>query len=312
MIKKKNSAATYFVFALLLGAFIGSSAPPARADQGGVGFWLPGAFASLAATPLTPGWTWAFIYLHSSVDGGGNVAASRSIGFPNLNVNLNINLRADLDARVDLGVVSPTYVFQTPVFGGQFAVTMLGIYGRQEATIDATLNGSLGPIGFAAQRSVTQSMWGFGDIFVEPTLRWNNGVHNYMVYALTNLPVGAYDSSRLVNLGLGHWGIDAGGGYTYFNPQTGNEFSFVTGFTYNFENPDLDYKNGIDWHFDWGASHFFSKQFYAGIAGYGYQQITGDSGPGATLGDFRSRVFAVGPQFGYLFPAGDMQGTVQR
>src|SRR5215472_18884435 len=29
------------------------------------------------------------------------------------------------------------------------------------------------------------------------------------------------DSARLSNLGIGHGAIDAGGGYTYFDPQTG-------------------------------------------------------------------------------------------
>jgi hypothetical protein len=143
---------------------------------------------------------------------------------------------------------------------------------------------------------------------VQPTLRWNQGVHNYMVYGMMNLPVGAYDSTRLVNLGLGHWSVDAGGGYTYFNPQTGNEFSVVSGFTYNFVNPSLDYQNGIDWHLDWGASHFVSKQVHVGLVGYAYQQVTGDSGAGATLGEFKSRVFGVGPQIGFLFPVGGMQG----
>jgi hypothetical protein len=33
------------------------------------------------------------------------------------------------------------------------------------------------------------------------------------------------------NLGIGHGAIDAGGGYTYFNPQTGHELSGVLGFT---------------------------------------------------------------------------------
>jgi hypothetical protein len=192
MTHTKTRATKWLATAALLATAMGLSAPAARADQGGVGYWLPGSFASLAAAPMTPGWSWAFIYLHSSVDAGGNVAASRSIGFPNRNVNLNVNLRADLDARADLGVFSPTYVFATPVFGGQFAVTVLGIYGRQEATIDAKLNGNLGPIGFAAERSINQSMWGFGDVFVQPSLRWNQGVHNYMVYAMTSLPVGAY------------------------------------------------------------------------------------------------------------------------
>ena len=145
MTKKKTRATKGLSTVALLASVIGLSAPPARADQGGIGYWLPGSFASLAATPMTPGWSWAFIYLHSSVDAGGNVAASRSIGLPNRNVNLNINLRADLDARVDLGVFSPTYVFETPVLGGQFAISVLGIYGRQEATIDARINGNLGP-----------------------------------------------------------------------------------------------------------------------------------------------------------------------
>jgi hypothetical protein len=36
--------------------------------------------------------------------------------------------------------------------------------------------------------------------------------------------------------------------------------------------------------------------------------LTADNGAGATLGDFKSRVFAIGPQIGYLFPVGDMQG----
>ncbi len=297
--------------AAILGLLIAATAGltgNARADQGGVSFWLPGAFGSLAATPLVPGWSMAAIYLHSTVSAGGGVAASRAINFPNRTVNLTVNLDAQLRARVDIGVLSPTYVFASPVFGGQFAVTVLALYGRQEANITANVTGNLGPIGFAAERSITRSIDAWGDVFIQPTLRWNQGVHNYMVYSMVNLPVGAYDSARLVNLGLGHWAIDAGGGYTYFNPQTGFEFSAVTGFTYNFKNPSLDYQNGVDWHLDWGASHFATKNIHVGLVGYAYQQITGDSGPGATLGPFESRVFGVGPQIGFIFPVADMQG----
>jgi hypothetical protein len=60
-------------------------------------------------------------------------------------------------------------------------------------------------------------------------------------------------------------------------------------------------------HLDWAASHFISKQVHIGLVGYSYQQLTGDSGAGATLGDFKSRVLAIGPQIGFLFPVGDMQ-----
>jgi hypothetical protein len=36
----------------------------ALADAGGLRFWLPGTFGSLAATPVTPGWAYSTIYLH--------------------------------------------------------------------------------------------------------------------------------------------------------------------------------------------------------------------------------------------------------
>jgi hypothetical protein len=45
-----------------------------------------------------------------------------------------------------------------------------------------------------------------------------------------------------------------------------------------------------------------------GVVGYTYQQVTDDHGAPAILGGFRSRVSAVGPQMGFLFPAGHMQG----
>ena len=41
------------------------------------------------------------------------------------------------------------------------------------------------------------------------------------------------------------------------------------------------------------------------MVGYAFQQLTGDSGAGAVLGDLKSRVFGVGPQIGYVFPLGD-------
>jgi hypothetical protein len=55
-------------------------------------------------------------------------------------------------------------------------------------------------------------------------------------------------------------------------------------------------------------SQFLSKQVFVGLVGYGYQQITDDFGQHPILGGFRSRVVGVGPQAGFLFPAGDMQG----
>src|SRR5262249_9814400 len=124
---------------------------------------------------------------------------------------------------------------------------------------------------FSLFDSINDSVSGFGDVFPLATLRWNSGVHNVMTYVMGDVPVGAYDSTRLSNIGIGHGGIDAGGGYTYLNPQTGHEFSGVLGFTYNFTNQSTQYQNGVDMHFDWGASQFLTKQLQVGLVGYVYK-----------------------------------------
>ncbi len=129
-----------------------------------------------------------------------------------------------------------------------------------------------------------------------------------MTYVTGDIPIGAYVPNRLANLGIGHGAIDGGGGYTYFSPQAGHEFSAVAGFIYNFNNNDTQYQNGTDFHVDWGAFQFLSKQVFVGLVGYAYQQITDDSGQHPLLGGFRSRVLGVGPQIGFLFPVGDVQG----
>src|SRR6185295_18333895 len=118
----------------------------------------------------------------------------------------------------------------------------------------------------------------------------------------------AYDPGQLSNIGIGHGAIDSGGGYTYFNSVTGHEFSGVAGFTYNFKNQDTQYRSGVDFHFDCGASQYLSKQFFVGLVGYLYQQVTPDSGQHPILGSFESRVIGIGPQIGYNFPLEKMQG----
>ncbi len=47
-----------------------------------------------------------------------------------------------------------------------------------------------------------------------------------------------------------------------------------------------------------------------GVKGYYYQQITGDSGAGALLGDFKSDSFGVGPGFVWVPEFGGGQLTV--
>jgi len=276
---------------LALGIIV--SAPrSALADEGGVSFWLPGFFGSLAAAPQQPGWSLTSIYYHTSVSAGADVARAREFEIGRIPITATANVSASLDARADLALALPAYTVATPVFGGQLTVGAIGIYGRESTSLAGTVTGALatplGTLPFSRFDSISDSVTGFGDVLPIATLRWNNGVHNYMTYITGDIPVGAYDSTRLSNIGIGHGAIDAGGGYTYLNPQTGHEFTGVLGFTYNFTNQSTQYQNGVDMHFDWGASQFLTKQFLVGAVGYVYKEVGCDSGSGDRVG-FASR-----------------------
>jgi hypothetical protein len=286
----------------------------AAADEGGVSFWIPGFFGSLAATPQQPGWSGTVIYYHDSVSAGGNVALSKEIEIGRIPANLNATVNANVNANVNLGFMAATYTFATPVLGGQASASLLGAYGSNSTSLAGSVTGTLtGPGGigvpFSRFDSITSSIVGFADLIPQFALRWNAGVNNYMTYITGDIPVGMYDSTRLANLGIGHGAIDAGGGYTYFNPQTGHEFSGVLGFTYNFNNTATQYQNGVDMHFDWGASQFLTKQIQVGLVGYVYKEIGCDSGSGDRVGCFQSQVVGIGPQVGFIFPLSDkLQG----
>src|SRR3954466_6618412 len=92
----------HLLFAGSAAALAGLYAVPCAADQGGLGFWLPGAFASLAAAPGKPGWGAGSIYLHESVNAGGDVAASRLIDFPGRTTTLTLNLDAKISGELDV------------------------------------------------------------------------------------------------------------------------------------------------------------------------------------------------------------------
>ena len=49
-------------------------------------------------------------------------------------------------------------------------------------------------------------------------------------------------------------------------------------------------------------------RFQMGAVGYVYKQIGCDSGSGDRSGCFQSQVVGVGPQLGFIFPVGDLQG----
>jgi hypothetical protein len=262
----------------------------ARADEGGTGFWTPGQFASLAAVPPSPGWSVNFTgYAYD-----GNAAASGELPIGQV-VTLNANQRSPSLS------VQPGYASEQTILGGQpFVGLSFGVGGNR---IEADV---------ASERLTTQpfhsdTLWAGTDLYPFASLGWTRGNDNWMAYLSGDIPTGAYQASRLANIGIGHGAIDAGGAYTYYDAKSGMEFSAVAGLTYNWENTHTDYKNGVDSHLDWAASRFVSVNCEIGVAGYVYYQLTGDSGSGAVLGPFKSRVAALGPELGYQFQVGGQQ-----
>jgi hypothetical protein len=282
--------------ALLASAAALAMASRASADEGGVSFWAPGQFGSLAAVPGETGFSLPVVWLHVSADAGAQK-----------NFIVGGNLTAGIDAKADLLFFFPTFTFREPVWGAQAAFGLGWALGHQRATADVTVTD---PVGNTIEQSRTDEITGGSDLYGLGTLKWHDGVHNYIAYTTFGVPTGAYRLGRLANLSTHHWSLDGGGGYTYFDPKKGHEFSIVGGITYNWENPDTDYQNGVDSHIDWAASQFLNEQLHVGVAGYAYQQLSGDSGAGAALGAFKSRVFAIGPQVGYFFPVDKEKGYV--
>lgn len=262
----------------------------ARADEGGTPFWTSGQYGSFAAVPPTPGWslqTMAYYY-----DGSASQSSRRGDTVSN-----------DLDSQGPLLFIQPTYAPHTKLLAGQPSVALSFGYGWNRTRAEESVSAG----GVELDRS--DSLWGGTDLAPFASLAWSRGVDNWMVYLTGNIPVGSYDSERIANLGIGHGAIDGGGAYTWFDAQNGREFSAVLGFTQNFENDSTSYKNGIDSHLDWSLSQSLPSGWQLGLVGYAYYQLSGDSGAGATLGGFESRVVALGPKLGRTFRVGARQWT---
>ena len=307
---RRSSIQPTVAFAALAFAAVASAPRTAIADEGGVSFWLPGLFGSLAAAPLQPGWSMTAMEYYDNAHAGGDVSLAREVTIGRFNPTLRVDASASLHAHIDLGLLLPTYTFEQRFFGAQTTVGVLFPVGKVDTTLQGMISGALGPFGFSKFGSRTDEVTAAGDLIPIVQMRWNEGVNNFMAYMTGDLPVGEYDRTSLANIGIGHYALDGGLGYTYLNPQTGHEFSAVAGLTHNYINPYTNYQNGLDFHLDWGASQFLSKQLLVGAVGYVYNQLTGDSGSGDRVGPFESRVIGVGPQVGYIFPLGASQGYV--
>jgi hypothetical protein len=75
------------------------------------------------------------------------------------------------------------------------ALGMFGIVGNNSTAVDGTLTLASGPFAITRQGSISQTAWGVGDLYPVASMRWNNGVNNWMVYGTGDIPVGGAASS---------------------------------------------------------------------------------------------------------------------
>jgi len=273
--------------AVLSLAVLACTSIEALAAESGTGFYLLGSKGPFAAVLPGPGvYFQNDVYIYS-----GSAGASRDLP-------IGGSIVANIDATAYIDLATGLWVVPQSVLGGNLALQATVPWGGQ--SVDASLalgNGLLG-----ASRSDT--VFTIGDPVVGAALGWHNGNWHWTAGFLVNVPIGDYQEGELANVAFHRWGADLNGGLTYFDPATGWEVSGLAGFTFNGENPATDYTTGTEFHFEGALTKTFSPQFSAGLVGYFYQQVTGDSGPGATLGDFKGRVAALGGTAGFNFQLG--------
>ena len=120
-------------------------------------------------------------------------------------------------------------------------------------------------------------------------------------------PTGSYQVGRLGNTGLNYWTFDPIVGAAYSNAKSGVTAAAHLGYAINTENSATHYKSGNFLHLDTAVQQIFplgSGMATLGAEAWYFEQVTCDSGAGATLGCFKGRTAGIGPVLGYIQPIG--------
>jgi len=312
------------LLALLAGG-ISIGSVDAQAAENASGWYALGTKASMAGFVPPPGTYFVDVNMFYQ----GDASASSAVGVAlreispaarklNLQGELLIEAKAKVDATVYYNLPSVLWVAPGKVLGGNVGFGAIVPFGSKDVDLDldalATL--TLGPpINKTFQRgqsfSSNDSSTEFGDPVLNALIGWHEGNWHWNIGMVVNVPIGPWSNTSDSNLSFNHWGLDTTAAVTWLDPKTGFEVSAAPGFTFNWENPDTDYKTGTEFHVEFAALQHFSPKFAVGVAGFHYQQVTGDSGSGAVLGDFKGRVTALGPVMTYSFNLGKLPVSTQ-
>ncbi len=208
------------------------------------------------------------------------------------------NVVAGLDATVNANFATVLWVPTTDLAGGTLAVGLALPIGGPDVEVSATLTG---PRGRLIERSKSDSAFVMGDPLVTAIWGWNSGKTHIAASTLINIPVGQYRKDKLANLAFHRWAADVSLAGTYLNEEAGWDVSGKAGFTFNGENDYTSYETGTEFHAEAAVEKKFNKTWSAGVQGYYFEQVSGDSGAGARLGSFKGRVAGLGVTGAYNF-----------
>lgn len=268
-------------------AGLAATATTGEAAEGGSGFYLLGSKTTMAGYLPGPGVYFSdpnYLFM-----GSANAEIPTAGG----------DLEGSIDAKAAVTMPSFMWVMNDDVLGGNLAFSITEPLVYKHLSASAYLEGSkLG--------AIDEENFAPGDPVAGATIGWHTGNLHYSLGALVNIPVGQWNYGDPVNAGFNHWGLDTTAAATYLDPKTGIELSGGAGFTFNGENPDTNYQSGTEFHAEFATMLHVSQTFSLGLNGYLYRQVTGDSGQGATLGDFKGSVNAIGPALDYTLMLGTL------
>jgi hypothetical protein len=262
-------------FLLTVTTFLFLPAVSVHAAEGGYSNYIPGTYGDFAAAVEPPS----------------KFTIRNDIYYYQADVDRSVRsglLEVDADLEFIMDFLTLLYKPDVEILGARYAFGAFipFVYADIETGID------LGGLRVSRQDDV----FGLGDIALVPgILFWNHGNFHFTFSEYIVTPTGRYDTDDLANTGLNYWTFDTNVAVTYLNEKTGQDYSINIGYNYNTENPDTDYQTGQELHIDYMINQFLSESWAIGIHGFYLKQLTGDSGDGAILGDFKAEAAGIGP-----------------
>ena len=262
----------------------------AQAGEGGVSHVMPGANATMLDLPPTaPGWFFKPMYINYR----GDITAKLPTA---------VGIVANAEATTNTIALGGGYGFEQKVLGAHYGVAAFVPYSWVDISADTAALGG---------KRIQNSLSGVGDVTIVPVLMaWKSGDVQYDFLLPIYAPTGSYKVGRLGNTGLNYWTFDPIVGVSYNNAKSGLNAAVHVGLAMNTENDDTRYKSGNVLHLDASVQQIFplgSGFANIGAEAWYFDQVTCDSGAGATLGCFKGRTAGIGPVFGYIQPIGQQR-----